>query len=159
VVGYDLDRRAERCFRLSRVVGEVRATGQPGAYEAPRDLDLIKYVAHRSGPVERPGRATVLVRPGRGAGIRRWAEETAPDPTGRGDRVVLRYADPDSFASWLVGYGADVVVLDPPEVRAAAVTRLREIAAIHARAADLGPAPGPPVPTPPAPARPRAEVG
>ncbi|MEN3305714.1 MAG: proteasome accessory factor [Micromonosporaceae bacterium] len=151
VIGYDLDRRAERCFRLSRVVGEVRPVGQPGAYQAPKNIDLINYVAGRAGPVERPGRATVLVRPGRGAGIRRWAEETTPEPDGRGDRIVLRYADPDGFASWLVGYGADVVVLDPPEVRAAAVTRLREIAAIHAQAADLGPAPGPPVPGPPVP--------
>lgn len=145
VVGYDLDRRAERCFRLSRVVGEVRRLGRPGAYQPPQGIDLINYVARWSGPVERSGRATVLVRPGRCAGVRRWAQETTSDPDGRGDRVVLRYADPESLASWLVGYGADVVVLDPPEVRAAAVSRLREIAAIHGHAADLGPVPtGPP---------------
>ncbi len=151
VVGYDLDRRAERCFRLSRMVGQVRRIGRPGAYSAPKDIDLITYVAHRSGPVERSGRATVLVRPGRGAGVRRWAEEIVPDPEPeRGDRVVLRYAEPESFASWLVGYGPDVVVLDPPEVRAAALARLREIAAVHAQAADLGPvrdAPAPPART------------
>jgi proteasome accessory factor B len=137
VVGYDLDRRAERCFRLSRMVGRVRPTGRPGAYTPPEGVDLIACVARRSGPVERLGRATVLVRPGRGAGVRRWAEQVAPDPGGRGDRVVLRYADPDGFASWLVGYGSDVVVLDPPVVRAAALARLREIAAVHAAATDL----------------------
>ena len=35
VVGHDLDRRAARCFRLSRVVGTVRRSGRPGSYEPP----------------------------------------------------------------------------------------------------------------------------
>ena len=74
-------------------------------------------MARWSGPVERRGRAAVLVRPGRAAGIRRWAEEVTPGPDG--DRVVLRYADPDWLANWLVGYGADVLVLEPPQVREA----------------------------------------
>jgi proteasome accessory factor B len=124
VVGHDLDRGAPRCFRLSRFAGPVRRIGRPGAYQPP-DVDLISYVARWSGPVERPCRATVLVRPGRGAGIRRWAEEVTADDGG--DRVVLRYADPEGLASWLVGYGADVLVLDPPEVREQVAARLREI--------------------------------
>ncbi len=129
VVGHDLDRGAERCFRLSRIVGAVRRIGRPGGYAPPEGVDLISYVARWSGPSDRSGRATVLVRPGRGAGVRRWAEEVIPGEDG--DRVVLRYADPEGLASWLVGYGADVVVLDPPEVRDAAIRRLREIAVEH----------------------------
>jgi proteasome accessory factor B len=129
VVGHDLDRRAARCFRLSRIVGAVRRTGRPGVYEPPADLDLISYVARSSGPVERTHRATVLVRPGRAAGIRRWAEEVVPGP--RGDRVVLPFADLDSFAGWLVGYGADALVLDPPALRDRVVARLEQISAGH----------------------------
>ena len=45
--------------------------------------------------------------------------------------VVLRYADAESLGGWLVGYGADVVVLDPPEVRDHVLARLREVAAAH----------------------------
>ena len=56
--------------------------------------------------------------------MRRCAEEVEPGPDG--DRVVLRYADPDWLARWLVGYGADVVVLAPDEVRKATVARLRD---------------------------------
>jgi proteasome accessory factor B len=41
---------------------------------------------------------------------------------------VLSYSDARSFAAWLVGYGADVEVLDPPEVRTAVIERLEEIA-------------------------------
>jgi proteasome accessory factor B len=78
----------------------------------------------------------VLVKPGRGAGVRRWAEEVTPGPDG--DVAVMRYSDAEGLAAWLVGYGADVVVLDPPEVRDAAVARLREIAAVHEAAAAAG---------------------
>jgi proteasome accessory factor B len=46
---------------------------------------------------------------------------------------VLRYAEPEWFASWLVQFGADIVVLDPPEVRDPLVQQLREIAARYRR--------------------------
>jgi len=124
VVGHDLDRDATRCFRLSRIVGPV-TSGGPNTYTRPADVDLIAHVAAFSGPVERSGRATILVRPGRAAGVRRWAEEVEPGPDG--DRVVIRYADPDGLARWLVGYGADVVVLGPDEVRKATLARLRDL--------------------------------
>lgn len=128
VVGHDLDRDAARCFRMSRIVTAVRRWGRRGAYTPPH-VDLIDYVARWSGPVERNGRATVLVPPGRGAGIRRWAEEFVPGPDG--DRLTLSYAHAESIAGWLVGYGADVLVLDPPEVRDLVVARLRAIAAAN----------------------------
>jgi proteasome accessory factor B len=135
VVGYDLDRAAPRCFRLSRVVGAVRATGRADGFTPPTDVDLISHVARWSGPVERTGRATVLARPGRAAGLRRWAEQSTPGPDG--DRLVLRYADPEFLAGTLVGYGADVRVLEPPELRDAVIQRLKEIAARHEAMAEF----------------------
>jgi proteasome accessory factor B len=142
VVGYDLDREAARCFRLSRIVGGVRATGPAGAYRPPPDVDLISHVASFSGPLQRTGRATVLVKPHRAAGVRRWAQECVSGP--EGDRVVLRYAEPEGLASWLVGYGADVQVLDPPEVREAVIQRLKEVVTRHEAAAPLVPDRGEP---------------
>jgi proteasome accessory factor B len=129
VVGHDLDRQASRCFRLSRIVTAVRRVGRPEAYTPP-EVDLIKQVARWSGPTEHPGRATVLVRAGRCAGIRRWAEEVTADVSGN-DRAMLRYADAETIAGWLVGYGADVVVLDPPEVRDFVLKKLHEITAAY----------------------------
>ncbi|WP_018832575.1 helix-turn-helix transcriptional regulator [Salinispora tropica] len=129
VVGHDLDRAAARCFRLSRVVGAVRTVGPPGAYEPPAEVDLISYVARSSDPVERTGRARVFVAPGRAAGLRRWAVETTSGSTG--DQLVLPYADPEALAGQLVGYGPDVRVLDPPEVREAVIQRLKETVARH----------------------------
>jgi proteasome accessory factor B len=132
VVGFDLDRQAERCFRLSRITGPVRRHGELRAYPPP-EVDLISYVAKWSGPRERDGRATVLLRPGRAAGIRRWAHQVTETPDG--DRVVLDYHDADGFAHWLVGYGSDVIVLDPPEVRESVVRQLRRILEVQSSAA------------------------
>ncbi|MGX7673183.1 helix-turn-helix transcriptional regulator [Plantactinospora sp. DSM 117369] len=130
VVGHDLDRDAARCFRLSRIVGgAVRMISRPGAFSPPVGVDLISHVAKWSGPVERSGRATVLVAPGRAAGLRRWAREVISGPDG--DRLVLPYADAESLAGRLVGYGPDVRVLDPPEIRDAVIQRLKEITARH----------------------------
>jgi proteasome accessory factor B len=126
VVGHDLDRDAARCFRLSRIVTDVTLVGLPGAYQPPADVDLISYVARWSGPIEKPGRATVRVRPGRAAGVRRWAAEPVTSDAD-GDIVVLAYAEPEGLAAWLVGYGADVTVLAPDEVRKAVVDRLRDL--------------------------------
>jgi proteasome accessory factor B len=125
VVGYDLDRDATRCFRLSRIVGAVTAAGPSGAFTPPPEVDLISHVATWWGPVERHGRATALVRHGRADGVRRFAERTEPGPGG--DVVTLPYHNADGLAAWLVSYGADVRVLDPPEVRDAVISRLKEI--------------------------------
>jgi proteasome accessory factor B len=128
VVGYDIDRAAPRCFRLSRIVGQARAYGPVSAFAPPAGVDLIRYVAHWSGPVERTQTARVLVRHGRAAGVRRWATEVAS--TVDGDVLEMRYADADGFAAWLVGYGADVTVLEPDDVRKSVIGRLEEIAEV-----------------------------
>jgi len=130
VVGHYLDRAATRCFRLSRIVSDVRMVGEPGAFTAPENTDLISHVARWSGQVDHPNRATVLVQPGRAAGLRRFAESVTAGPDG--DRVVVSYSDPDGFARWIVGYGADVVVLEPEEARKATVARLRDLVAAFA---------------------------
>ncbi len=47
----------------------------------------------------------------------------------------MDFADTEQLARWIVGSGPDVVVVDPPELRAAVVGRLR--AAITGTAATL----------------------
>ncbi|GAB7051980.1 helix-turn-helix transcriptional regulator [Catenuloplanes indicus] len=128
VVGHDLDRGAVRCFRLSRILGKVRPAGRPGAFTPPADLDLISHVSRFSGPVEWTGRATLLITPGVGAGLRRWARVVEP---GQGDnpkdKITIRYGDTERLAGTLVRYGPEVQVLDPPELRDAVIQRLKEI--------------------------------
>ncbi|MGA8113430.1 MAG: WYL domain-containing protein [Actinocatenispora sp.] len=135
VVGHDLDRDAARCFRLSRFAGPVRTVGGPDAYRPPDDVDLIGYVAHSTGPVEATRTATVRLRPGCGAGLRRMAAEVD------GDLVRLRYSDPEVLASRLVGYGAGAVVLEPAEVRDAVVRLLGPLTSRYPAASVAAPEP------------------
>jgi proteasome accessory factor B len=129
VVGHDRDRGAARCFRLSRVVGPVRTDGPAHAFTPPRDVDLINHVARFSGPVTQTGQATVTVRPGRAAGLRRWAVDVAPGPDG--DRLTVPYGDVERLAGTVVGYGADVRVEGPLELREAVIQQLKEVVARH----------------------------
>ncbi|GLY00150.1 MULTISPECIES: WYL domain-containing protein [Actinoplanes] len=129
VVGHDKDRAATRCFRLSRIVGDVRATGQPDAFTPPGDTDLISHVAHLSGPVARTGRATVTVRPGRAAGLRRLAAESVATPDG--DRLTILYGDAEWLASRIAGYGPDARAEGPPELRTAVIQHLKELVSRH----------------------------
>jgi proteasome accessory factor B len=72
-------------------------------------------------------KATVRVRTGAGYGLRRRA--LAADPAGDGwDVLTVPYAEEWALAEELASYGADVVALDPPELRRALVRRLRSAA-------------------------------
>jgi proteasome accessory factor B len=41
--------------------------------------------------------------------------------------MTASYGATEAFADEVLGYGADVVVLSPPEVRASVLRRLREV--------------------------------
>jgi proteasome accessory factor B len=134
VVGYDTDRGAQRSFRLSRVAGVVKPVGREGAYTLPDQLDLLGAVATFEGGSVDHGEAVVRVRPGAAAGLRRGAAaveqsgDPHPDTPETWDAVTVGYRDPGALARRLAGYGGDVVVTGPPELRAAVVRHLRAVA-------------------------------
>jgi proteasome accessory factor B len=130
VVGHDVDRGAERVFRLSRVRGRVSATGRTGAYDVPPGTDvsaIAANLARRTPDVE----ATVLVRQRAGVGLRRRAshvEEDVPGPDDASgwDRLVLTGPGSD-LAAEVLTYGPSVVVEAPEELRADVLGRLQGI--------------------------------
>jgi len=129
LVGRDVDRGAERVFRLSRIVGDVTATGEPGAVVPPEGIDL-RATAARMATDEPRATARVTLRPGAGWELRRAATATGTDPVRAGWSIVdVGFSDPERFADRITGYGADAVVLSPPEAREAVVARLRALAA------------------------------
>ena len=74
VVGLDTDRDAPRAFRLSRVLGAVRA-GRAGSYEIPAQVDADAMVGPPSVTDART--AVLRVRPGRGTTLRLQAHALA----------------------------------------------------------------------------------
>ena len=126
VLGLDTDRNQERVFRLSRVVGDARRVGAPGAYDIPEGVDL-RETTRRLAPTPVVVEATLLLRKGAGASLRRAASAVeddvpGPDTESPWDRVSLRA---DRLAEELLALGPDVVVESPAELREDIVARLR----------------------------------
>jgi proteasome accessory factor B len=130
LVGLDLDRGAERVFRLSRVVGAPKPVGPPDAFEPPSDVDLAEVVAGQVGGEEHL--VVVRARPGTAVGLRRFATPLGGTDDGD-DRLELRTNEPGRLADQLAAYGADVVVEAPATVRDAVIARLTRLAAMGER--------------------------
>ncbi|MGH8870183.1 MAG: helix-turn-helix transcriptional regulator [Actinomycetes bacterium] len=129
VVGHDRDRAAPRVFRLDRVVGDVLADGRAGSVVVPADVDVRATARRLAGPPA-SGTATVRLRQGAALELRRQAVATRADLDADGwDVVDLPYTDPAGVADGVLAFGADAVVLDPPEVREAVRDRLRAVLA------------------------------
>jgi proteasome accessory factor B/proteasome accessory factor C len=58
------------------------------------------------------------------------------------DLLEREFTDTERFARWIVGSGPDVLVVEPPELRAAVVARLRAAAAGSAAVLSAPPAAG-----------------
>lgn len=123
VIGHDTDRDDTRVFRLSRITGQVETTGTPGQYRIPDDLD-VHALATQTFARSPSNRATVLVREGKAVALRRAAERSEPSGNGM-DRVTLGYWDADQLADDIAGFGDDVIIEGPDEVRELVIARLR----------------------------------
>ncbi|AXT84948.1 WYL domain-containing protein [Aeromicrobium sp. A1-2] len=123
VGGFDLDRGEARIFRLSRVIGDVENQGAPGSYEVPEGTDM-KDVARSLFPPAPEEAAVLRIRTGRGQSLRRLAEKVTPLGDDL-DEVEIRYSSAWELASEVASYGPDVMVVSPPDVRAAVIHRLQ----------------------------------
>jgi proteasome accessory factor B len=126
LIGHDLDRTAERMFRLSRVTGPVEATGPSYAFEVPAGTDL-RALARQLEPRPAEGTATVRLLAGQGQALRRRASSVTAARDGW-DAVELPLLDPVLLAAEVVALGPAAVVVAPPEVREAVVHRLQRLA-------------------------------
>lgn len=122
LLGLDTGRGEQRAFRTSRIIGRVQRTGEPGSVHIPERTPTPPWEPHRTA-------VRLAVRP-EGAATIRARGETA-GTTGDRDVVTLEISDVEGFAEEVAGYGDTVVVLDPPELRAAVLRRLRAVAALE----------------------------
>jgi proteasome accessory factor B len=136
VVGHDRDRGEPRMFRLSRIVGEVRADGAPGSFEVPEGTDVRALTASLE-PRRTPTTATVLARKGSAALLRRRAGEVVEDVPGPDDRtpwdrLTVSVRAVDEIAEDVLSHLGDVVAVEPTEVRDLVVARLSQLAGVRA---------------------------
>ncbi len=129
VVGHDRDRAATRVFRLSRIAGAVESAGPPGEVQVPAGVD---FRAEVSSLVPRPpsGEAVLLVRSGTGHALRRRAVVNGSAVEGW-DELAIPFGDAEVLAEQVAGYGPDVRVVAPEEIRDAVIRRLTTALAAH----------------------------
>ncbi len=127
LTGFDLDRDAPRVFRLSRIEGTVTVVKGAAPYTVPADHRAREMISTTVG--EQPVHsATMRVRAGRGHALRRRATDRRE--LGEWTELTVPYGDGETFAEEVCGYGPDVVVDAPAEVRELVVAQLhRAIAA------------------------------
>jgi proteasome accessory factor B len=120
VVGFDRDREEPRSFRLSRIVGAVQTVGPPHAFERPEKVDLAEMV---SGRAQWDDRLALVRVSGAGAGQLRRLAESEVDGV-----LTIAFSDTQWLARIIAGAGASALALEPPDLVAAVVERLRAAA-------------------------------
>ncbi|GGP49195.1 MULTISPECIES: helix-turn-helix transcriptional regulator [Streptomyces] len=124
LAGWDRDRGAERVFRLSRITGKVRS--RAGAFTAPvPDVVTVRETVESWAGETATRSARIRLRAGSGYPLRSRATSTRELGDGW-DELEIPYGH--GLDAWLVEFGPDVVVLEPADLRADVVDRLRAVA-------------------------------
>jgi proteasome accessory factor B len=129
VAGLDTDRGAERVFRLSRIEGPVTFTGPAGTVVVPPGTDVRAAVRDWDAETPVPRTCLLRIRSGAGYGLRRHATSVGPDQEPGWDVAELTFTDSGWWSEQLASFGADVVVLEPTDLRDAVIGRLKGVVA------------------------------
>lgn len=144
VVGWDLDRKDSRTFRLSRIMSDVTVTRKE--FDPPEGFSMNESLSQMVSHA--PARTVeVLARPGHAHMLRRMAARQEPgvgagDGVDRWDRLHIPFAETEILAEEIAAAGPGVVVprdgdgtapTMQAEVRAAVVRRLRSAESAVAR--------------------------
>ncbi|MFE1956626.1 helix-turn-helix transcriptional regulator [Streptomyces sp. NPDC059479] len=124
LAGWDRDRGAERVFRLSRITGKVRS--RSGVFTAPvPDVVTVRETVESWAGETATRSALIRLRSGCGYPLRSRALSSRELGDGW-DELEVPYGH--GLDAWLVEFGPDVVVLEPADLRADVVERLRAVA-------------------------------
>jgi proteasome accessory factor B len=130
VAGHDhaADPPGTRVFRMSRIDGPVKITGPSGSITVPAGADVLELVKDWGNARGREGarQATLRVRAGAGLGLRRSAASISPSADDPGWEILTsRFTDAKWFAEYVAWFGADAVVIDPPDLREEVIATLK----------------------------------
>lgn len=109
LVGRDHGAEAARTFRLSRILGAVRQTGEAGAFERPAEVPLGSLA-----PGEVAGTATIALRPEAGNALR--LAGTAAGTDGEWDLVEVPYRHLDALRADVLALAGAARAVSPPQL-------------------------------------------
>src|SRR5260221_13543823 len=114
--------------------GQLSCTGRRGSVEVPRGTDARSLVQPTDGAPPSIRTAVLSIRPGTGYGLRRKASSDQLGKDGW-DVVEAPFSDAGWDADYIASFGADVVVVEPVDLREAVIRRLKSaLTRAHQRA-------------------------
>jgi proteasome accessory factor B len=116
-------------FKLSRMTALPKRVSRAGSYEVPADLDLRRLAASLA-PREPTETAVLAIRTGKAPGLARRGEPATANvelPAGFAVYAV-GFSDLHTAAEEITQYAADVVVLEPAELRDLVIRGLTAVA-------------------------------
>jgi predicted DNA-binding transcriptional regulator YafY len=134
LAGYDRAREGVRFFKLARVTGSVEvASGKGPDFEPPAKTDLRVS----RGPWE--GETDVLARVSFAPDTAWWVERRTgarrlSEHEDGWVELEMPVAEMDSFAGWIAGFADAAVALEPADLRAAVIDRLKPLAELDSDA-------------------------
>ena len=116
-------------FKLSRIQDRPKNASRPGAYTVPEHLDL-RSLARSLTPREPTASARLGIRAGKAPALRRRGTPTmAGSPLPSGFEIYsVGYSELHFLAEEIIRYAADVIVLEPVELRNEVRLRLQRVA-------------------------------
>ncbi len=123
IFGNDLDRKANRLFRLDRISGQLKMQGKSGAFEIPEEIDVNAAFAKSSEITT----ASIFLRDGRGLNLRsRGLQNTTTIAPAGWQEFHIDYRDRARFIEEILWYGNDVIVSEPADLRIEILNILKE---------------------------------
>ncbi len=123
LIGWDTDRDAPRTFRVGRISGRVRTTGDVNAFERPDPLPL--------GDLDKPtttSNAVIALRPETGHALRRRGESLGTDDGWELIRVPYRHED--LLRAEVLALRGAARVIEPTSLLDSVMTHARAAAAV-----------------------------
>ena len=135
MVGFAHERQATRIFRLSRIEGRITFKSRAEHdFPPPRDFDLSPYRDRAPWQLAEPTQTATIAL---SQTIAWWVEQmfgqygsVASKADGTGT-FTTPYGSERELLTWILGLGADAEVVDPPELRDAAVRALELVRDRH----------------------------
>ena len=125
VVGLDLEKKSIRTFKTLRILGDINSKKPSKPYEVPAGFDLSQHLV----PERTTQKAIFYARTGKANALRASSQIVSSD--GDWDCLTCSVTDEEFFIQSILWHGADVVLIEPLNLRDKIITSLNKSIALH----------------------------